>query len=284
MSRLGRITDNSIASIRDQVPIEQVVSEYVTLKRAGGGSLKGLCPFHDEKGPSFHVTPDRGVYHCFGCQEGGDVISFVQKIEGLDFISTVEQLSERFGITVERDDNDTNPRARSNNSSSQHLDPATRANLIAANKAAAEYYAQMLKTSDAILAQKFLHERGFTPEHAEQFTLGYAPDAWDHLTKHLTSKGFKNEDLLLAGLVSKTERGSLIDRSRLRRLICAALNELVRSPRPNGSGSTTPSRTLSTMYRMSLSIACRCGPSGSSSRFAQRFRTWAYTRLRSAAP
>ncbi len=96
----GRISDRDIAAIRDRVRIEDIVGEYVALKRGGADSLKGLCPFHDEKSPSFHVRPNHGHYHCFGCGEGGDVYSFLQKIEHVSFVEAVEQLAERVGYTL----------------------------------------------------------------------------------------------------------------------------------------------------------------------------------------
>ena len=103
----GRIREESIAEVREKAPIDEVVSQYVTLKNAGGGSMKGLCPFHDEKTPSFNVNPSRGGYHCFGCGEGGDVISFLMKIDGLTFTETVERLAEKYGVELKREDGES---------------------------------------------------------------------------------------------------------------------------------------------------------------------------------
>ena len=94
----GRIREESIAEVRDKAPIDEVVGQYVTLRKAGGSSMKGLCPFHDEKTPSFNVNVPRGTFHCFGCQEGGGVIDFLMKIDGLSFVETVERLAEKYGV------------------------------------------------------------------------------------------------------------------------------------------------------------------------------------------
>ena len=96
----GRIRDEDVALVRERASIDDVVREYVTLKTAGGGSLKGLCPFHDEKSPSFHVTPSRGMWYCFGCGEGGDVINFVQRMDHLSFAETIEKLAEKTGVQL----------------------------------------------------------------------------------------------------------------------------------------------------------------------------------------
>ena len=118
----GRIREESIAEVREKAPIEEVVSQYVTLKNAGGGSMKGLCPFHDEKTPSFNVNTARGFYHCFGCQEGGGVIDFVMKMDGLSFVETVERLAEKYGVELKREEGDatrSGPRGRPAASSSR---------------------------------------------------------------------------------------------------------------------------------------------------------------------
>jgi len=100
----GRIRDESIAEVREKARIDDVVGQYVTLRNAGGGSQKGLCPFHDEKTPSFNVSPARQTFHCFGCGEGGDVISFLQKIDGLTFVESVERLADKFGVELKREE------------------------------------------------------------------------------------------------------------------------------------------------------------------------------------
>ena len=100
----GRIREESIAEVREKARIDDVVGQYVSLRNAGGGSQKGLCPFHDEKTPSFNVNPSRGTFHCFGCQVGGDVFSFLQKIDGLTFAESVEHLSEKYGVVLKREE------------------------------------------------------------------------------------------------------------------------------------------------------------------------------------
>ena len=102
----GRIRDDDIAEVREKVRIDEVISTYVTLRNAGGGSQKGLCPFHDEKSPSFHVTPARQFWHCFGCGEGGDIFTFLMKIDGLSFVEAVERMAEKYGVPLRREEGD----------------------------------------------------------------------------------------------------------------------------------------------------------------------------------
>ena len=148
----GRIRDDDIAEVREKARIDDVISGYVTLKRAGGGSFKGLCPFHDEKTPSFNVNPARQFWHCFGCQEGGDVISFLMKADGLTFTEAVERLAEKYGVQLRREDGDDEP---------QRPRGPARGRLIEAHKVAQEFYAEQLATADAVVARQFLHQRGF---------------------------------------------------------------------------------------------------------------------------
>ncbi len=202
----GRIADEVIARVRELCPIESVVGEYLQLRSAGGGELKGLCPFHDEKSPSFHVTPARGLYHCFGCGEGGDTLSFVMKVEHLSFAESVEKLAQRAGIEVKYEQGGAAPRASSEQ----------RTRLVEANKAAVAFFAERLAEDPAGKAgRQFLTERGFDAVAASTYDVGYSPDSWDQLTKHLTAKGFSREELLAAGLVSQSQRG-VIDRFRNR--------------------------------------------------------------------
>jgi DNA primase len=200
----GRIRDIDVAYVRDNSAIDDVVGEYVQLKSAGGGQKKGLCPFHDEKSPSFHVTPSKGFYHCFGCQAGGDVIAFVMKLDHLSFTETVEKLAERLGyqLTYESSGGTSAPTGR-------------RSRLIAANQAAASFYREQLKSPEAEKGRKFLIERGFNEEALAQFGVGYAPNEWDALTKVLKGEGFTNEELNIAGLIKEGQRGP-IDRFRNR--------------------------------------------------------------------
>lgn len=207
----GRLTDASITAVREGARIDQVVAQYVTLKRAGT-SLKGLCPFHDEKGPSFHVTPDRGYFHCFGCNEGGDVLDFIQKIESLDFIESIERLADQFRIELAYEDAQGNP---SNAAPERAHNRAARGRLLAANTAAVEFYTAQLMTPEAVEARRFLSERGFDRHAAAEFGCGYSPNGWDVLIKHLTGQGFTLAELSDAGLVSEGKNGH-IDRFRAR--------------------------------------------------------------------
>ncbi|MEJ7689138.1 MAG: DNA primase [Nocardioidaceae bacterium] len=194
----GRIREEDIALVRERARIDEVVSAHVTLRNAGGGSMKGLCPFHEEKSPSFNVNPARGFFHCFGCQEGGDVITFVQKIEGVGFTEAVERLAGRSGVELRYvDDGGTAPRR----------DPGQRARLVAANQAAEDFYIAQLSTPDALVGRQFLSERGFDQAAAGMFGVGFAPNGGEALIKHLRGKGFKDDELVTAGLVARSDRG-----------------------------------------------------------------------------
>lgn len=202
----GRIPDRDIAAIRDRIPIDELVGEYVSLRRAGA-SLKGLCPFHDEKTPSFHVRPTHGHFHCFGCGEGGDVYTFLQKIEHISFTEAVEQLADRVGYRITYE----------GGGPSVQRDRGTRARLVAANTAAQEFYAEQLLSPEAQRARTYLEERHFDAAAAAQFGCGYAPSGWDTLTKHLLSRGFEFKELEAAGLSKQGKRGP-IDRFHRRLL------------------------------------------------------------------
>ncbi|MEV7563807.1 DNA primase [Streptomyces tanashiensis] len=199
----GRINDDDVKAVRDAVPIDAVVSEYLQLRNAGGGNLKGLCPFHDEKSPSFQVSPSKGLFHCFGCQEGGDTIAFVMKIDHLSFSETVERLAAKAGITLRYEEGGYNPGHQR----------GERIRLIEAHKIAAEYYAGQLGSAEAEIGRKFLAERGFDQAAAEHFGVGYSPAGWDHLTRYLRGKGFSDKELILSGLSQDGRRGP-IDRFR----------------------------------------------------------------------
>ncbi|MFF4485297.1 DNA primase [Streptomyces sp. NPDC001544] len=200
----GRINDEDVKAVRDAVPIDSVVSEYLQLRSAGGGNLKGLCPFHDEKSPSFQVSPSKGLFHCFGCQEGGDTITFVMKVDHLSFSEAVERLAAQAGITLRYEEGGYNP-------SHQR---GERIRLVEAHKIAAQWYAEQLATSpEAETGRVFLAERGFDQAAAVHFGVGYSPQGWDHLTRYLRGKGFTDKELLLSGLSQEGRRGP-IDRFR----------------------------------------------------------------------
>ena len=200
----GRIRQEDIAAVRERSPIADVVGEYLQLRPAGGGSFKGLCPFHDERSPSFNVTPGKELYHCFSCQEGGDVISFVQKIERLSFTESVERLAARAGIDLRYEQGGYVP----------GQETGQRRRLIDAHRAAQEFYAERTRGDSGAPARAFLAERGFELTDADRFGVGYSPNAWEELTRHLRARGFTDDELLKAGLARRTSRGSLIDMFR----------------------------------------------------------------------
>ncbi|GAA4806004.1 DNA primase [Actinomycetospora chlora] len=196
----GRIRDADIAEVRDRNRVDEVIGEYVALRRASAGSVKGLCPFHDEKTPSFNVRPTHGTFHCFGCGEGGSVIDFIMKIEQLGFVEAVEKLADRVGYRLTYE----------GGGSSVQKDRGTRSRLLAANKLAAEFYAEQLRApGEAQKAREFLAERGFDQAAAEDFGCGFAPSGWDKLTKHLLAQGYTLEELEKAGLSRQGQRGPM---------------------------------------------------------------------------
>jgi DNA primase len=192
----GRIRQSDVEEVKARTNIGDVVGDYVSLKSAGVGSLKGLCPFHDERSPSFHVRPTVGLYHCFGCGESGDVYSFLQKMDHVTFAESVERLAQRIGYPLSYEEG------------GGKVDHGNRARLFAANQAAAEYFQQQLHDGDADLGRRFLGERGFDAAAADHFGIGFAPVGWDHLMKALRSRGFTDEEMLAAGLVSSGDRGA----------------------------------------------------------------------------
>jgi len=198
----GRIAQKDIEEVRQRTNIADVIGEYVQLKGAGAGELKGLCPFHDEKSPSFTVSPSKGFYHCFGCKEGGNVFEFVAKLDSLSFREVVEKLAGRLGMVLTYEDGgpdlqETNMRAR----------------ILEANKAAADFYASKYETSDAAPGRELLEARGFDLEACKQFGIGWAPKGWSALTEHLKSLGFTDDELVAASLATKGDRG-LYDKFR----------------------------------------------------------------------
>ncbi|MGK5642001.1 DNA primase, partial [Streptomyces sp. URMC 126] len=199
----GRINDDDVKAVRDAVPIDAVVSEYLQLRNAGGGNLKGLCPFHDEKSPSFHVSPSKGLYHCFGCQEGGDTVDFVMKIDHLSFTETIERLAAQAGITLRYEEGGYTPGRQQ----------GERTRLVEAHKVAARFYAEQLDGAEAEIGRAFLAGRGFDQAAARHFGVGYSPAGWDHLTRYLRGRGFTDKELILSGLSQDGRRGP-IDRFR----------------------------------------------------------------------
>jgi len=197
--RKGRIPDADVSAIRDKIRIEDLVGDYVQLRRAGADSLKGLCPFHDEKSPSFHVRPNHGHFHCFGCGEGGDVYAFVQKMEHVSFVEAVELLADRIGHAV----------SYTGGGTSVQRDRGSRSRLVTANAVAQEFYSAALESDEAAPARKYLTDRNFDAAAARQFGCGFAPSGWDTLTKHMIRKGFEFSELEAAGLSREGRRGPM---------------------------------------------------------------------------
>jgi DNA primase len=196
-----------IDEIKDKLDIVDVVSEYATLQKSGR-NFKALCPFHTEKTPSFFVFPERQSWHCFGsCGIGGDIFSFIMKKEGLDFGETLKLLAERAGVKLP-----SRQRGQARDDEWERL--------YSVNAAAAQYYHHLLlDDKQAELARKYLGQRGISSETIESFELGYSPNSWDALYKHMTSKGHKSADLVNAGVTSAKENGGFHDQFRNRLMI-----------------------------------------------------------------
>ena len=198
----GRIRQADIEELKARLNIADIVSDHVSLKNAGVGSLKGLCPFHDERSPSFHVRPGVGYYHCFGCGESGDVYSFVQKMDHLSFTETIERLAERIGFELHYEEG-----------GAADVEKSSRVRILAANQAAERYFIDQLGSAEAATGRAFLGERGFDKSAADTFGIGYAPKGWNGLRDFLRSKGFTDEELQASGLVSAGDKG-VYDRFR----------------------------------------------------------------------
>lgn len=199
----GLIRRSDIDEVRSRVNIADIVGDHVTLKSAGVGSLKGLCPFHEERTPSFHVRPGVGRYHCFGCGEDGDVFTFLQRMDHVSFQEAVERMAARVGVELHYEDG-----------GAASVDHGNRARLLAANAAAEQYFRAQLAEPAAQPARDFLGGRGFDQAAAERFGVGYAPKSFDALKNALTAQGFTLEELTGAGLLSTGERGNSYDRFR----------------------------------------------------------------------
>ena len=192
----GKIRARDIEEVKTRVNIADVIGEYVSLRPASAGSLKGLCPFHDEKSPSFNVRPAQGFYHCFGCGEGGDVYKFIQQLDQLSFTESVEKLAARIGFELSYEEGGASPEL------------GQKSRVLEANNAAALFYQEQLMTDAAIPGREFLKGRGFDKAAADQFGIGFAPKGWNGLFDHLTKKGFTIDELVTAGLVTKSDRGA----------------------------------------------------------------------------
>lgn len=190
----GRIKDSDKEELKARVNIADVIGDYVALKSAGGGSFKGLCPFHNEKSPSFQVTPSKGMYYCFGCQEGGDVFKFLVSVDKLSFVEAVEKVAARVGYQLSYEEG----ASREN---------GERARVLEANNLTAEFYRSALAADEAEPGRKLLLERGFDEKAMEHFGIGWAPKGWSALSEYLKGKGFTDQELITAGLASQGDRG-----------------------------------------------------------------------------
>ncbi|MGL4339293.1 MAG: DNA primase [Rhodoglobus sp.] len=197
----GLIRRSDIDEVRSRTNLADIVGDFVTLKNAGVGSMKGLCPFHDERSPSFHVRPQLGFYHCFGCGEGGDVFTFLQKMDHVSFAEAVERMAARIGYELRYEDG------------GPATDHGNRARILSANQAAGVFYAAQLRTPEAEPGRQFLGQRGFDAAAAERFGIGFAPRG-QALGKHLKTLGFSDDELVTAGLLGRGERGDAYDRFR----------------------------------------------------------------------
>ncbi|MFQ6485417.1 DNA primase [Brachybacterium epidermidis] len=202
----GLIRRADVDLVRERARLDEVVGEHVMLRTAGVGSMKGLCPFHDEKTPSFHIRPQLGHWHCFGCGEGGDVISFVQKINHLSFVEAVEMLAGRYGVQLHYEES-------GRGGDGDRPDFGTRRRLLDAHAIAEEFYREQLSAPASEVGRRFLAERGFDRAAAEQFGVGFAPEGWDAISSELRRRGFTEAELKASGLVSEGQRG-VYDRFR----------------------------------------------------------------------
>lgn len=194
---MPRIRQADVDEVKARTNIADVIGERVALKPAGVGSLKGLCPFHDERSPSFNVRPQVGYYHCFGCGESGDVYSFLRAMDHVTFTEAVERLAGRIGYTLTYEEG-----------GGPAPDTSGRTRLYQANTAAAEFYRSRLASPEADIARRFLGERGFDAGAAAHFGIGYAPQGWNNLRDALRSQGFTDDEQSAAGLVSPGQRGA----------------------------------------------------------------------------
>ncbi|MDD3190272.1 MAG: DNA primase [Candidatus Pacebacteria bacterium] len=190
--------DSSVDEIKSKLSIEDVVGGYLQLQRAGR-NLKACCPFHNEKSPSFIVSPERQTWHCFGCGEGGDIFSFVMKIEGVEFIDSLKLLAEKAGVQLQK---------------TEYRGVSEKGVLLEIVDLSKRFYRECLKIKGGKKAYEYLEGRGISGEIITKFELGFAPDSWHLLSEYLIKKGFKEKDILLAGMAVKNEKGKVYDRFR----------------------------------------------------------------------
>ena len=195
--------ENFITELVDRSDIADVVSSYVRLSKKSGSNMFGLCPFHSEKTPSFSVSPDKQIYHCFGCGKGGGVINFIMDVENLNFPEAVEFLARRAGMPIPEQTNDKESKKK--------------ARMLALNKEAARFFYAQLSTEEGKIAADYMRQRRISPAVARNFGIGYAPNTWDSLLKAMREKGFTDFEMFDAGLVRRGKNGGFYDcfRSRL---------------------------------------------------------------------
>jgi DNA primase len=203
---VARVTQESIEQVRAAADIVEIVQGYTDLRRQGS-RYTGLCPFHDERTPSFSVDPVEKLYYCFGCGEGGDVFKFVREKEGLDFPEALEHLAERYGVELARETAD--PREEERRRSRERLRELL-------GKTAAFYARYLWESDEAAKAREYLERRGLHRDALEKFGVGYAPSAWDSVLKRALTAGFRESELEAAGLAQKGRRGGFYDRFRSR--------------------------------------------------------------------
>ncbi|MBD3379088.1 MAG: DNA primase [Candidatus Omnitrophica bacterium] len=209
---MGRIPQEIIDQVLDRTDIVEVISGYVNIKKAGR-NFKGCCPFHDEKTPSFVVSPDKQIYHCFGCSAGGNAVGFVMRYENMEFPEALRMLAEKAGVEV--------PEQRADDG----MGGSISAKLYEVNGLAAEYYHKLMKSRHGAAAREYLKARGMTGGTADTFMIGYSPDSWESLRKYCETKGFSPAVLRKAGLTVPSDKGrGDYDRFR-KRIIFPIFNE-----------------------------------------------------------
>lgn len=195
-------SESFLTELTERNDIVDVVSGYVRLGKKSGSNMFGLCPFHSEKTPSFSVSPDKQIYHCFGCGKGGGVINFIMEIENLSFPEAVEFLAKRAGMPIPEEENDRESRKRSR--------------MLALNRDAARFFYAQLSTPQGGAARDYMAKRRIGPATAKNFGIGFAPDTWDSLEKAMREKGYTDFELFDAGLVRKGNKGGYYDTFRNR--------------------------------------------------------------------
>lgn len=204
---MARYAQSSINEVSRRSSLSDIVSGYVKLKR-NGTSYVGLCPFHKEKTPSFHVDEDKQLFYCFGCGAGGNVFDFIMRAENLDFVDTLQFLAQRAGVTLEEE--------QGANRAVREEESARRKRILEMNRLAARHFYSNLSKPEAEHARAYMNRRGLSKQTAVKFGVGFAPDSWDDLFKHLKNEGYTAEEIVTAGLAVKNEKGRIYDKFRNR--------------------------------------------------------------------